>query len=190
MRILRNLLFFALLLIAADHVARIYAEDRLATNLSSVVALPREPSVEIGGWPFLTQFAAGKLAHVELATDEISSDGIRLTEVDLTLHGVEFSPSSALADRLRSVRIEGGDGTAQISADALEDQLAVAGSLLGDVSIEDLPGVSVEGRTLSLGPIDVRLPVLMEGMTYRSASLEDGVLKLRFGVEPTTLRTR
>lgn len=188
MRLFRTLLFFVVLLVAADYVARLYAADRLETTLASAFSLGRPPAVEIEGFPFLWQAVSGELTGVTVATDVIGGREIPLRKVRATLRGVRFSPSDALSGDLRSVRIDGGSGTAELEGiSALGGAIGRGGTEVG-LSAEDLRAVSVDDRTLSVGPLSVSLPVLADGMTYRSARIKGETVLLRFGFEPTTLR--
>jgi hypothetical protein len=68
----------------------------------------------------------------------------------------------------------------------LEELLGAGG--IGDVSLEDLPGVDVSGTTLSLGPAAIDLPVLIQGMRYDSARIVGGDVRLTFNLGRTSLR--
>lgn len=184
MRWLRILLFFVALFVAADHGARLYAADRLEGTLRSALSLRQEPEVQIHGFPFIWGAARGKLDGVSITTSSLGARGIRFEHVHADLDDVSFSPSRILSGDPGDIRIAGGGGSARMSTGVLEDALS---SVRLDVSLDDLAHVPVEGNALELGPTRIPLPVLTDGMRYRSARLTGGDVVLRFEFEPTTL---
>lgn len=173
------------LFVAADAAARAFAAGKLSGRLASTFDLREDPRVSIGGFPFLLQAARGELAKVSISTQELATGRISLDRVEIELNEVSFSATKALTGELADARIGSGRGRARLSTGVLEDALA---GVLGDVSVEGLPGMSVEGTTLSIGPATFELPVLVEGMAYDSARLVDGAVRLRFHLEGTRLR--
>jgi hypothetical protein len=69
------------LLVAAavigDQVAKSYAEKRVAEQIQSS-GLNSKPSVNIEGWPFLTQIAAHDLRAVDISADNVTADSGKL----------------------------------------------------------------------------------------------------------------
>lgn len=103
------------LLVAADRIAVNFAEDKAADKVRSNENLSETPSVDIEGFPFLTQVAAGKLddVHIGIAGYDASagmatgdgqsaghSDTIHIEDLNARMKGVTFSGdySSATAD--------------------------------------------------------------------------------------------
>ncbi|GHJ34394.1 DUF2993 domain-containing protein [Streptomyces sp. TS71-3] len=134
MRALRILLILVVVLgglfTAVDRLGVHFAEGKVGDQLRSSENLSEQPDVSIGGFPFLTQVAAGKLDDVDIkiANYAASTDGVvggggstgknpgtvNIQDLDARMQGVSFSlsdPSSATADS--------ATGSARISYDEL-----------------------------------------------------------------------
>ena len=189
MRRLAALLVTLAILLAADSVARYFAAARLSDGLRTALDLPQDPSVSIGGFPFLWDLARGDLESMTISTRSVRRGPLALERVKIDLESVRFSPVGALTGDIRSARVAGGNGTARISVVALEDALRAVGGLVGDIGVEAFAdSASVSGTTLSLGPVNLELPTLVPGMSYHSARVVDGGVRLAFRLGRTTLK--
>ncbi|HZG02721.1 MAG TPA: DUF2993 domain-containing protein [Streptomyces sp.] len=109
MRALRTLLIFLVILgglfVGADRLAVNLAEDEAASRIKSARGLSEQPSVEVHGFPFLTQVLGKELESVDATLDgltvQVGGQEIDVTEVDVNLRDVrlENNFSSAVADR-------------------------------------------------------------------------------------------
>ncbi|MFE1288792.1 DUF2993 domain-containing protein [Streptomyces sp. NPDC058751] len=88
------------LFVLVDRVAVWFAEDEAAGRIKSSEGLAATPDVSIGGFPFLTQVAAGELDDVKIGIKnyEASTGGtgsaagtIRIDDLNAEMHGVAFS---------------------------------------------------------------------------------------------------
>ncbi|NEB03909.1 DUF2993 domain-containing protein [Streptomyces sp. SID13726] len=110
MRALRILLIIAVILgglfVAADRLAVHFAEGEVADRLKTQEGLATTPSVDIKGFPFLTQVAGGELDDVEVGMKQYDADTgtsggtIQIDDLKANMKGVAFSGdySSATAD--------------------------------------------------------------------------------------------
>jgi hypothetical protein len=119
--------------IGADVVVRAVVERR-ATEALAETGLEFSPdaAVSMGGFPFLTQLARGRLTAARVTAESVVIDGVELTDVVATAHGLTTaSPYTA-----EEVTLEATAPAATLTA-------AVAGSLVGrlgldvEVSVED-----------------------------------------------------
>ena len=96
---------------AMDRAVAAYAEDQIKTQTVAEVARrgmrSDEPSVDVGGFPFLTEVVTGKYDQIVIILPNLSGQGITLPKFTLTASGV-----NAPLDALRS-----GEGT--ITADKI-----------------------------------------------------------------------
>lgn len=109
MRALRTLLILLVVLgglfVGADRLAVDLAEDEAATRIKSSKGLAEQPSVEIHGFPFLTQVLGKELESVDATMDgltvKVGGRDVDITEVDVELEDVrlENNLSSAVASR-------------------------------------------------------------------------------------------
>jgi hypothetical protein len=124
---MRALLIVVLLLLGlaaiADRVAVGIAEDRVGQELTSTGGLAGTPTVDIAGFPFLTQAVAGRYddVRISLTADELGQpEG---TRADIALHGVHVPLSSVLSGSVTEVPVDRIDGTATLSYALLSAQL-------------------------------------------------------------------
>jgi hypothetical protein len=91
------LVVLALLAVGADRVGNYVAERTAADALQSSQSLDSRPDVTIHGFPFLTQFAAGRYDHVSVDAREVrvgtSQDAVTLSTVHLDFRTVTTSRS-------------------------------------------------------------------------------------------------
>lgn len=72
------LVVFALLLgvlVAADRIGRRYANDQVAQQVQTQLGLAQQPTVDITGFPFLTQVAANRFDRVVVDAADVSTGG-------------------------------------------------------------------------------------------------------------------
>ena len=61
-----------LLLVAADRIGRVVAENKVAAKVQSSQHLANRPAVHIEGFPFLTQVIANHYRAVKLDSDHLT----------------------------------------------------------------------------------------------------------------------
>ncbi len=123
MRALRILLITAVILgglfVAADRLAVHFAEGEVADRLKTQEGLTTTPSVDIKGFPFLTQVAGGELDDVQVGMKEYDADTgtsggtIRIDDLNAAMKGVAFSGDYSSATATTA------SGTAAITYDQL-----------------------------------------------------------------------
>src|SRR5215470_11158147 len=98
-----TLLVIVLVLVGGDRAAKAYAEDRMASQVQSSLALSGKPNVTIQGFPFLTQAVARTFNTVDVnASNETAGPGVQLEIASLTatLHGMHIhGTNSATVDQ-------------------------------------------------------------------------------------------
>jgi hypothetical protein len=120
------------LLVAADFVAKAFAQDKLASEIQSH-GFPKKPGVSIAGFPFLTQLAGRNFRRVTISSGNVPEGPVTIKEINAVLSGVRINSgfSGATVDRLT--------GTVFISfpelANALTSQAGDLGSLVGGAGL-------------------------------------------------------
>src|SRR6266571_644584 len=98
-----TLLVIVLVLVGGDRAANAYAEDQMASQVQSSLALSGKPSVTIQGFPFLTQVAARTFNTVDVnASNETAGPGgqLEIASLTATLHGMHIhGTNSATVDQ-------------------------------------------------------------------------------------------
>ena len=111
------------LAVAADRVAVHVAEGQVATQIADKGGLHGKPTVQIGGFPVLTQALAGNYrdVHISLSAQDLGQPAG--TSADVHLRGVKVSLSSVLSRSLTQVPVDSVDGTATLSYPLLAAQI-------------------------------------------------------------------
>src|SRR5436190_18906454 len=98
-----TLLVIVLVLVGGDRAANAYAEDQMASQVQSSLALSGKPHVTIQGFPFLTQAAARTFNTVDVnASNETAGPGgqLEIASLTATLHGMHsHGTNSATVDQ-------------------------------------------------------------------------------------------
>jgi hypothetical protein len=139
------------LAVVADRIAVGVAEGRVAEELETKGGLQGTPTVDITGFPFITQALAGRYDDVRIAltSDQLGQpDG---TRADVALHGVQVPLSAVLSGSVREVPVERIDGTATLSYDLLSAQLGPGTTLTREGSdLRITRTVQILGRDVPL----------------------------------------
>ena len=77
--------------LVADRVAHSTAERRVTEAIEQNLDVAGTPTVEIGGFPFLTQLLAGSVDDVTGAVDGVTLEGVDATDVTIDAHDVTVS---------------------------------------------------------------------------------------------------
>jgi hypothetical protein len=139
------------LAIAADRVAVGVAEDRVAREMAAAGGLQGTPTVDITGFPFLTQAVAGRYDDVRISLTAAELGQPAGTRADIALHGVRVPLSAVLAGSVREVPVERVEGTATLSYELLSTGLGAGTTLAreGD-GLRITRTVELFGRTMPL----------------------------------------
>lgn len=157
------LVVLAVLLLVGDRVAAWAAQravaDQVARELSTYQVDSAPPEVAIGGFPFLTQVAAGEYEQVTMLLRDVGSGQLRLPQVELTATGVT-APATTLLEGEGRIDAERVVGRATVGYDQVRaltgwDDLTL-GADSGRVTVR-LP-VEVLGQQVTLvGTADVEV---------------------------------
>ena len=124
---MRALLVVVLLLLGlavlADRFAVGIAEGKVAEQLAAKGGLQGKPTVDIAGFPFLTQAVRGRYddVRVTLTADQLGQPAGTRTDIDL--RGVHVPLSSVLTGSASGVPVDRIDGTATLSYALLSAKL-------------------------------------------------------------------
>jgi hypothetical protein len=143
-----GLVVFVGLVIAADRIGLLVAQKTIAKTLASEYGLDHEPKVSIKGFPFLTQALGGQYHEIDITTGDVTEQGVRLTDANVKLEGVDAAISDAL----------NGDSSAMVAGTAT----STATVAYRDVNREAPRGMHVSAKDASL---QVRGPVTVLGLT-------------------------
>jgi LmeA-like phospholipid-binding len=203
-RLLILVAFVVALFAIADFIMRQVAEDKLASRVGDALDLDEKPELKLGGWPFVLRALDGNFPEVEVTADTLSSRGVVLEDVEVSLRDVRFDLGQIISGADRSVRTGGGSGTAALTAEALDEAARRAGV---DVTFDFAGGEivvtsgsfgqaagtpTVSGRTLTIEaegfpePFNINLPSIGDA-TYESAEVDGDRLVVEVTLPPGRL---
>jgi hypothetical protein len=210
-----TLIVIVLVLVIGDRAANAYAEDQMASQIKSSLALSGKPHVTIQGFPFLTQLAARNFKTVNVnASNETAGPGGQLDIASLTatLHGMHIhGTNSATVDQFTASALvtftalahAGGipqgitlsaDGPNQIkatvdilgfSSDATA-QVTQVGNNKINIKITNFAGVPADVLG-NLVDFNVSIPKLPAGVTIKNISVTQQGLRINAAGTNTTL---
>ncbi|MEU6353540.1 DUF2993 domain-containing protein [Streptomyces sp. NPDC047072] len=178
MRALRIFLIIVVILgglfVAADRLAVHFAEGEVADRLKTQEGLAETPSVDIKGFPFLTQVAGGKLNDVQVGMDGYEADTtvggtVRIEDLEATMKDVSFS----------------GDYSSATAATATGGAVIPYGELLKAAKSQPVtlaPGITAQVTGISAGgggkiKVSIKISVGGASQTYpvlASVTVVDG----------------
>lgn len=106
-RLLVAVLAVLVVLLAVDRVSVFVAEGVIADRAQTEGGLPREPQVDITGFPFLTQLLAGRYDQVRLSADGSVAGELGLERLDVRASGVQLPLSQLLGGNVARLPVDG-----------------------------------------------------------------------------------
>lgn len=193
------------LLVGADRVALLVAEDQLASRIQSSQHLSQKPGVSIDGFPFLTQVVSRDFPHATVDIHGLTANGLTISDLHADLRGVHVNSgfNAATVDTLTA--------TAELSyADigkALSSQLNVDGVQVGSVQVGKGPGahqvvasydllgatisatvdVTASANTLEFHSVSFQTPLSGLGVSPQNFDVKYDLGQLPFGIDLTQL---
>jgi hypothetical protein len=210
-----TLLVIVLVLVGGDRAANAYAENQMASQVQSSLALSGKPNVTIQGFPFLTQVAARTFNTVDVnASNETAGTGgqLEIASLTATLHGMHIhGTNSATVDQFNASALvtftalahAGGIPQGITLAPAGPNELKATVDILGfssdatakvtqvgnnkiNVKITDFGGVPADVLG-SLTDFTFSIPKLPAGVKIQSISVTQQGLRVTATGQNTTL---
>lgn len=199
-RLLIVLVVLAALLVAADRIGVVVAQNRLASELQQQLDLDAKPDVSIRGIPFLTQAIRGTYKDIRMQLPDVDAGDVQDLAVDARLQGAHVSLSDALGGNVDRIPVDQISGTLLIPYDQLARASGISGLTItreGD-SLRLTGSVQVLGRPVkaeAVGRVEVndgRIAINAEqakvaGIPVPKAVLDEAARLLSFRVQPQNL---
>ena len=115
------------LLVAADFAARAFAENKAASEIQQQ-GFPKKPSVDIEGFPFLTQVAAKDFKDIQISSSNVTEGPLDIASIDATLKNVHINGA------FNGGTIDSLNGTATITFTALANAMTSQAGPLGKLA--------------------------------------------------------
>jgi hypothetical protein len=199
-RLLIVLVVLAALLVAADRIGVVVAQNRLASELQQQLDLDAKPDVSIRGIPFLTQAIRGTYKDIRIQLPDVNAGDVQDLSVNARLQGAHVSLSDALGGNVDRIPVDQISGTLLIPYDQLARASGISGLTItreGD-SLRLTGSVQVLGRSIkaeAVGRVEVndgRIAINAEqakvaGIPVPTAVLDEAARLLSFRVQPQNL---
>jgi hypothetical protein len=199
-RLLIVLVVLAALLVAADRIGVVVAQNRLAGQIQQQLNLDRQPDVSIRGIPFLTQAISGTYRDIRVQLPDVDAGDVQDVAIDARLQGTHVSLSDALGGNVDQIPVDRISGTLLIPYDQLAQASGISGLTItreGD-SLRLTGSVQVLGRSIqseAVGRVeatDGRIAINAEqakvaGIPVPQAVLDQAARLLSFRVQPRNL---
>src|SRR6201989_543577 len=210
-----TLLVIVLVLVGGDRAANAYAENQMASQVQSSLALSGKPNVTIQAFLFLTQVAARTFNTVDVnASNETAGPGgqLEIASLTATLHGMHIhGTNSATVDQFNASALvtftalahAGGIPQGITLAPAGPNELKATVDILGfnsdaTVKVTQVGGDKINVRVTDFGgvPADVlgsltdftfSIPKLPAGVKIQSISVTQQGLRITATGQNTTL---
>jgi hypothetical protein len=204
-----TVLVVLILLVVGDRVANAVAENKIQSS-----GFPAKPSVDIAGFPFLTQVLAHDLHTVHISASNVQEGPLEISSINATLNGVHLNSgfNGATVDNINGTALitfaslanAGGvpsgvtlsaDGPNEVKAnvslaglfnDTAVAQITKSGPSQINVRVVDAGGIpqSVLGN---LANFNVNLPKLPAGLQIQSVSVTQQGVRIIVVAHNTTL---
>jgi DUF2993 family protein len=169
-RIAIALVVLVVLLVAADRIGNYAAERTAGNTIQSSQDLSSRPDVDIGGFPFLTQLAAGKFDQVTITAHDVpvarTANLLRISDIRVVLGTVtvsrDFSRVSAAT----------ADATATITFADLSRVLGVNVGYAGGGRIRATKKVTVLGSTVAAS-LTTQPALVNGGLAFTATSINN-----------------
>ena len=199
-RLLIVLVVLAALLVAADRIGVVVAQNRLASEVQQQLDLNAKPDVSIRGIPFLTQAIRGAYKDIRMQLPDVDAGDVQDLSVNARLQGAHVSLSDALGGNVDRIPVDQISGTLLIPYDQLARASGISGLTItreGD-SLRLTGSVQVLGRSITaeaVGRVEVndgRIAINAEqakvaGIPVPTAVLDEAARLLSFRVQPQNL---
>lgn len=153
-RVLVVLGVLVVLLLIADRVAAVYAGKSAARYLDKRADFASSPTVDIHGFPFLTQAFSGRYRDVEIRSGTVTVGSVRASSLDVDLHGAHLPLSDAFGGTITSLPVDSITGTVTFSYPELVQLSNIPG-----LSLSESQGQLVVAATLKVPGVGLTAPV-------------------------------
>lgn len=190
-KLIITVLVIVALAVVADFGAAAAAEYTIAKQMRQQLGLASNPSVQINGFPFLTQAVAGRYSSIDVQASGVSVDRLHDLDIAATLHDVEAPLSEVISGDLHSVRAAKVDGQVRIKDTDLGRAIGIEDLRIQQPSDAEIKGMLPPGTPTSGSPPGNRAPIKMVATTdlagQRTEIVGIGVIELRAGLVRITV---
>lgn len=204
MRKLLSLLVLVGLLVVGDFWLKSTAEVRVAAEIQRTFDSKGDSKVDFSGFPFILKAVSGTIPSATVTSTSLESEGIRFSDVRMTMQDIEFSVGKILAGDMGSVKVRDGHGRASISGNRLAEALGSVADLEidfqdGKLRVQAGPVEATAQLTLNANELVLEVPVIgrsftlalprfVDGLEYQSVRLSGSDVIVEFSLEDANFR--
>lgn len=122
-KVLISLGVLLVLLVIADRILVVVAQDQISDHLAAAYDMPDKPAVSIHGFPFLTQALTGSYSEIDVTASQVSAGGIMLHDLTARFTGVHAPLGEVLGQGTSNVTADRATGSAVISLGQIDRRL-------------------------------------------------------------------
>ncbi|MFD3701998.1 DUF2993 domain-containing protein [Nocardia sp. NPDC058658] len=107
-------------LVVGDRVGVVVAQNEIGRKVAAEYNLPRQPDVEIGGFPFLTQAVDGTYREIDIRIGDWSGGDISVRNLDVALTDVSAPLADVIGNRTSNLVAGTATATAVVPFDVVQ----------------------------------------------------------------------
>jgi hypothetical protein len=134
-RLLRVLIVLGILvviLVAADRITSVFAGKQAANYLDKRADFTSKPTVDIHGFPFITQAIEGRYSDVEVRSGGVKVGKVQASSLDVHLRGAHLPLSAVFGASISQLPVDNLTGTVTFSYAELVKLSDIAGLSLSE----------------------------------------------------------
>lgn len=146
-RLLIIVIVVVAVLVAADFGTAAAAEYQISKRMRTELNLASDPSVDIKGFPFITQALGGDYKDISVQANGVPvGNTLRDLEVDADLKNVRIPFSDVLSGNFSALTVDEVDGQVQINASDLGRLIGVPDLTINPESLDFIQGFGVDEK--------------------------------------------
>ena len=146
-RLLIIVIVVVAVLVAADFGTAAAAEYQISKRMRTELNLTSDPSVDIKGFPFITQALGGDYQDISVQASGVPvGNTLRDLEVDADLKNVRIPFSDVLSGNFSALTVDEVDGQVQISGSDLGRLIGVPDLTINPESLDFIQGFGVDEK--------------------------------------------
>jgi hypothetical protein len=134
-------------LVAADYGLAAAAEYQVSKRMRTELNLASDPSVDIHGFPFITQAISGDYHDISINAVGVPAENtLRDLEIDADLHDVRVKLSDLLSGNVDTIKVDEVDGEVKVKASDVGRLLKLPDLTINPVSLDTVLGSGAQDK--------------------------------------------
>jgi hypothetical protein len=130
--------------LAADYGLAAAAEYQISKKMRTQLDLASDPSVDIHGFPFITQAISGDYKDIAINAVGIPAGNLKELEIDADLQGVREPLSAILSGNISTIKVDEVDGEVKVKATDIGRLINLPDLTINPVSLDTVLGAGAQ----------------------------------------------